>query len=372
MDHGAAELRDLAGQPVLGVVGQPVGVGDADAAVDVEVGLGVQQVAAPAHPHPAHRGHPGGDEQRELRPVEQLRLDGVHQPAVDVPDGGAQHGQDGDGDEQSHDGVGEGEPGGDAARAGEHGQGREAVGAGVQAVGDQRRRPDAAPHPDAVDRDQLVAEEADQSGRGDPAQVVDRRRLAPPAARLDGGEDRGRGDHRDDDEAREVLGAAVAVGVAAGGGPSSDDEGDPQGHRGQRVGGVVDRVGQQGHRVAGGHDQPLQDRRDDQRDYAGLHLAHAPSRGLQLRIHRVGGVVAVGVDEPAHPAAQATGMLVVVGMVVVVVVGVVVPLARPAGRAQGRSVAGVAASLAVRPVWVAAQLARSLSASSEGVPGSAV
>jgi hypothetical protein len=43
-----------------------------------------------------------------------------------------------------------------------------------------------------------------------------------------------------------------------------------------------------------------------------------------------------------------------------------------ASAGQDRSVAGVAASLVVGAVWVAAQLASSLSASSEGVPGSAV
>ena len=61
-------------------------------------------------------------------------------------------------------------------------------------------------------------------------------------------------DHREDEQAGEVLRAPVAVGVPPGGGPTTDDERDPQWDRRQGVGEVVDGVGEQGHRPRDGHD----------------------------------------------------------------------------------------------------------------------
>ena len=73
---------------------------------------------------------------------------------------------------EADDGVGGGKAERDAERADDHGQRGEAVGAGVQPVGDQGGRSDAAADPDAVDRDEFVPGEADQPGGGDPAQVL--------------------------------------------------------------------------------------------------------------------------------------------------------------------------------------------------------
>ena len=98
------------------------------------------------------------------------------QAAEHVAGRGAQHRQDRDGDEQADDRVGQREAQRDAAGAEQHGQRGESVGAGVQAVGDQRGRADLAADADAVERDEFVADEADEPGRGDPAEVLDRRR----------------------------------------------------------------------------------------------------------------------------------------------------------------------------------------------------
>ena len=65
------------------------------------------------------------------------------------------------------------------------------------------------------------------------------------ADRFDAGDDGGQGDHRDHEQSGEVFGAAESVGVAAGGGLGAQRERDPQRDRGQRVGEVVDGVGQQ-------------------------------------------------------------------------------------------------------------------------------
>ena len=108
-----------------------------------------------------------------------------------------EHDQDRHGDEQADDGVGEREPGEHADGAERHGQRGEPVGAGVQAVGDQRGGPDRAADPDPVDGDELVAGEADDAGgEDDPAEVGDRLRVDQAADRLLAGHDGGQGDHQ--------------------------------------------------------------------------------------------------------------------------------------------------------------------------------
>ena len=55
----------------------------------------------------------------------------------------------------------------------------------MQTVGDQRDRADAATDADAVDRDQFVADEPDQTCGGDPADVLDGNGVDQAADRLD-------------------------------------------------------------------------------------------------------------------------------------------------------------------------------------------
>ena len=58
----------------------------------------------------------------------------------------------------------------------------------MQAVGHQGGRADLAADPDAVDRDEFVADEADEPGGGDPTEVVDRDGVDQAAHRFDGGD----------------------------------------------------------------------------------------------------------------------------------------------------------------------------------------
>ena len=139
----------------------------------------------------------------------------VHQPPVHLAGGVAQHRQDRDGDQQADDGVGPAPADRDAAGAEQDGQGGEAVGAGVQAVGDQRGGADLAAGADAVAGHPLVAGEADQRGGGDRPQVGDVAGVQQPVDGLVGGQCGGGGDGQHDDDPGQVLGAAVAVGVAA-------------------------------------------------------------------------------------------------------------------------------------------------------------
>ena len=87
-------------------------------------------------------------------------------------------------------GSASGKPGQHPDHAEYHGQRGEPVGAGVHAVGDQRRGADPAADPDPVDGDQLVAGEPDQRRRQHPAQICQRLRLEEPADRLIAGQHR--------------------------------------------------------------------------------------------------------------------------------------------------------------------------------------
>ncbi len=69
----------------------------------------------------------------------------VHQAAQYVSDRGPQDSQDGDGDEQTDEWVGQWEAECCASGAEKHSQGGESVGAGVQTVGDHSDRADTGP-----------------------------------------------------------------------------------------------------------------------------------------------------------------------------------------------------------------------------------
>ncbi len=206
----------------------------------------------------------------------------------------------------------------------------------MQAVGDKGRRTDRPADPDPVDRDQLVAGEPDDAGSDHDTDVVDLLRVEQPPYGLDAGHHCGHRDHDDDEHPGEVLRAAVAVGVAARGRPSAEYEGDPQRDGGQGVGEVVDGVGEQGHRAGGEHDQGLRGRRDEERDQADLDRPDALRAGLERRVDRVRGVVAVRPEDRRDPAAHSAGLVVVV-VVVVVMWRSVVAVGLDRGRGHRRS-----------------------------------
>ena len=78
------------------------------------------------------------------------------------------------------------EAGPDAEGSGDDGERGEAVGAGVVAVGDERGGSDARAFADAVERDELVAEEADDASGGDPSRDSRWLRGDETADRFDG------------------------------------------------------------------------------------------------------------------------------------------------------------------------------------------
>ena len=194
--------------------------------------------------------------------------------------------------------------------------------------GDQRGRADPAARPDPVAGDQLVAREADRGRDRDRGQVGYLMRVRQRADRGIGGGGRRQHDYGHDDDAGQVLGPAVAVGVTAGGKPPAEQERDAERHRGQRVGPVVQRVAEQCDRAGQRHHHRLRQRgraQPGQRDPQG---PQALSRGFKHRVDRPVVIVGMRPDRMPQPGPEPP-----VTMLVRVVVG--------GGRARGRAGARV-------------------------------
>lgn len=180
MNQGSAELRHGVSKSLFSSTGNAVSLTKADAGVDVELGIGVEAMSDPPHLHAAHCQDARLRGQRSFRGVNKCRVDTVKKPPEHVAHGGAQHCEDGKGDEYSDDGIGQRKAQCDTASAEKYCQGGESVGAGVEAVGNQGGRADTAADTDAVDSDQFVADEPDETGGSDPADVLDGDRVEEP------------------------------------------------------------------------------------------------------------------------------------------------------------------------------------------------
>ena len=138
MDHRGRELGQGMHQVVLAVVCDAMCRNQTQRRIDVEFGVGMQAVADPAHPHAVHRPHSRWPASAASAVSTSVGIDAVDQATEYVAHGRPQHGEDGHGDDQPDDRVGEREAQCHTAGADQHGQRGEPVGAGVQAVGDQR------------------------------------------------------------------------------------------------------------------------------------------------------------------------------------------------------------------------------------------
>jgi hypothetical protein len=128
--HGVDQLT-------FGVRGDLVRLQQRQIIVDDQVGLGVQPVGDPPHPHRRYVTDARHGAQRRLRLIDQARVDGVHQPPVHLPCRVLQHGRDRRGDAQAGHRVGPPPAQRHPAGPDQHRQRGEPVGAGVQPVGNQ-------------------------------------------------------------------------------------------------------------------------------------------------------------------------------------------------------------------------------------------
>jgi hypothetical protein len=170
-------------QGVLGRDRDVVGLDDRAVWIDTDLALGVERMADPAQPHLADGQNAGSGAQDGLDLLGQGRVHAVHEPAADLAGRLPSHRQDRDRDEQARHRIGPGPADCHPARSGEHGQRGVPVGAGVQAVGDQRGGADPASGPDAVVGHHLVTGEPERGRDRDRDQVGHRVRVQQPADR---------------------------------------------------------------------------------------------------------------------------------------------------------------------------------------------
>ena len=199
----------------------------------------------PSQPDLARVEHAGRGPQRALRLVDQGRIDGIHEPPVNLAGCLAQHNDNRRRDEQADDRIGPVPAKRGTSRAQQHRQGSKPVRAGMQPVSDQGRRADLPADPDAVPGDQLVAGEADHRRDANSDQARHRARMRKPCHRLVTSQHRRRGDDEHDHHPGQVLGPPVPVGITARGRAPPGDERDSQRHRRQRVSRIVQRVTEQ-------------------------------------------------------------------------------------------------------------------------------
>jgi hypothetical protein len=113
VDGGLGEAADVVEEAVVGFFGDGVGVGKAEVAVRDDFGFGSQLVPDPADADAVDGLDAVDRGQDPVHVVDQLGFNAVHEPPVDVAGGILEDEKNGDGDEQSDDGVGEPPAGGD-------------------------------------------------------------------------------------------------------------------------------------------------------------------------------------------------------------------------------------------------------------------
>ncbi len=150
--------------------------------------------------------------------------------------------EDGYRDEQANDRVGEGEAGPHAYRPDDNGKARQPVGACMVAVGNQRCALDFAADADAKNRHHFVAEKTDDTSNAHPEQLRNRLRVNQAVDRLVASDDSTEQDDQHDQDARQILHAAVPVRKGLARLAARQDECDPERNGGCRVPDVVDCV----------------------------------------------------------------------------------------------------------------------------------
>lgn len=123
VDGDGCEFRYFVEKPVVCVGGDVVGCDEIKPWVDHDPCFSGDPVPDPAKPDVFGLDYPGRGPERRRRLRGQPGVDRVHEAAVDVSRGAAQHSEDRHRDEESDERVGEREPCHDTDRAAHHGEG---------------------------------------------------------------------------------------------------------------------------------------------------------------------------------------------------------------------------------------------------------
>src|SRR5436190_14708819 len=112
-------------------------------------------------------------------------------------------------------------------------------------IGDERDAVDTLADRDFVLRQHFVADDADSGGGHAEIELGWNLPAGELLDRFDGAGNGTGDDYQHDEDASQIFGAIVAVGVAMVGGSAREDESDPEGNGGEHVAAVVQCVGEE-------------------------------------------------------------------------------------------------------------------------------
>ena len=256
------------GQPRLGVeeamadvLGNRVGSPQGHLFVDENVHVGPEAMTEPAHSRRFDATDARGFFGHPYQDVAKRGIDRVHQTAAHRARRVPADKQDGDADQQADNRIRNRSTQPHRDRADQDAERRKSIDLSVPTVGLERGRPDPPASTNPQDRDALVSEKANHGGDHDPPDVSQRRRIDQLLVGLPQCEKRAGDNNQDNRDARQILGAAVTVGVAPIGRPTPNQKRQPERNGSQRIRKIVDCVGEQ-------TDRPALDR-DDKLDSGG-------------------------------------------------------------------------------------------------------
>ena len=174
VDGRVGETRNMMAKLMVDRFCDVVGVRNRKIAIDRDVELRTQFVANPADANVLDRLDPGNPGGLLLRSANQGGINRIHEAPIDVASRVPEDEQDGDGDGEADDRIGQLPAHENTECADDDCQRREAIGARVEPVGDERGGTDLATDTDAVDGDEFVSRESNQASSSDPSDVAHR------------------------------------------------------------------------------------------------------------------------------------------------------------------------------------------------------
>ena len=176
-------------------------------------------------------------------------------------------------------------------------------------VGDKSSRPDSASDPNAVGGDELVPGDADDSCQGHCEQVGYRPRARQAGHRLPGRRRTRHGHEENDDDAGQVLGPPVTVGVPPRGGTPAGEERYGKGNSRQGVRGVMQGVAEQGHRSGDSGHHSLDGRGRHQDGQGEPQRPHTRRTGVHRCVDLVRSLVRVRPGNMHEPVSETSVVL---------------------------------------------------------------
>jgi len=245
VDGHRAQVDQVMGNLVLDLRGDSMALSYRQVRGHGDIQVGVKLVAGPAHSDVGDR-HDATDVLSGVGDlINNAGVNPVQQPPENqgrrLPNDPKNKGRDDEGDDR----VGDGPAQPEGAGAQGYAKAREAVDAGVVAIGHQRGAPDLPANPQSKKGHGFVGGEPHDARPGQGPKELDLTRIEEPVYGRVSREQTTAQNYQDDEDTRQVLHPPIPVGEAAAGPALGEPEGDPKGNGGRRVAEIMDRVREQ-------------------------------------------------------------------------------------------------------------------------------